>query len=104
MKLYTCYCTPRKKLKTNDYKNPMLYFALNQADAYEKCKEEFKENGVPFKDKYVHNFHEISIRELIENQYIRMRLIDKDEFDTQYSIINLLNNKHDLVDLIKGEE
>lgn len=103
-KLYVCYCTPRKKLKTNDYKNPMLYFGIDKEDAYSHCKSEFSKNGVPFKDKYVHDFHEITLRELIENQYIRNRLIDKDDFNTQYSMINLLNDKHNLVDMIKGEE
>ena len=76
LKMYTCYYSPKKKLNNSYRKNNLLvYVSFNEIDAMHDIKKETLEQGVPFKEKYVHELKEVTIENALSSDTIRKRIL-----------------------------
>ena len=77
LNLYTCYYTDKKKINNSYRKNNLLcYISFNELDAYSDIEKEVKSNGIPYKEKYIHEFKKVDIKTALSNPIIRNRMIN----------------------------
>lgn len=85
LKMYTCYYTPKKKINNSYRKNNLLvYISFNEVDAMNDIKKEVTSEGIPFKEKYVHELKEITIENALTSDLLRKRILQngKDKYGT----------------------